>query len=64
MIKGWKVHHGVAKFAANALTLLCICEDADLTIREFAIHELVAGIAQWLRSTDEPEELDEVRAAG
>jgi hypothetical protein len=63
LTKGWSIHHGVAKFAANALTILCICEEAELAVREFAIQELVAGIAQWLQSTDEPEELDEVRAA-
>jgi hypothetical protein len=63
LTKGWNVHHGVAKFAANALTILSICEDADVGIREFAVDELVAGITQWLQSTDEPEELDEVWAA-
>ena len=58
--KGWGVHHGVAKFAANALTILCICEEAELSVRELAIDELVKGLAEWLKSEDDPEELDEV----
>lgn len=60
MKKGWNVHHGVAKFAANALTIMCICEDAVLAVRELAVDELVAGLGQWLKLDDEPEELDEV----
>ena len=58
--KGWLVHHGVGKFAANALTILCICEQARTGVRERAIDELMAGLLEWLRSEDTPEDLDEV----
>jgi len=58
--KGWLVHHGVGKFAANALTILCICEEANTGVRERAIDELMAGLLEWLRSDDAPEDLDEV----
>ena len=45
--KGWNVHHGVGKFAANALTILSISEAAVPAVREFAIDELLHGLAQW-----------------
>jgi hypothetical protein len=45
--KGWNVHHGVGKFAANALTILSISEAAAPAVREFAIDELLHGLAQW-----------------
>ena len=54
--KGWHVHHGVGKFAANAMTMLCICEPAAAPIRERAIDELLAGLAEWLRCEDGPHE--------
>ena len=62
--KGWAVHHGVGKFAANALTILAITESADSGVREHAVDELLGGMAEWLTQTDEPfepkEEVDEV----
>lgn len=58
--KGWSVHHGVAKFAANALTMLCICETAAGQIREFAIDETIQGLSEWLQKDDEAKEVDEV----
>ena len=59
--KGWLVHHGVGKFAANALTILCVCETAVLAVRELAFDELIAGLLEWLHSSDSPaEEVDEV----
>ena len=41
---GWSVHHGVAKFAANAITILGACETADPTIRILAIHSLLESL--------------------
>lgn len=58
--KGWLVHHGVGKFAANALTILCICEQANAGVRERAIDELLSGLLEWLRSEQANEEVDEV----
>ena len=58
--KGWLVHHGVGKFAANALTILCVCETAALKVREFAVDELLAGLVEWLHSEEQPQEVDEV----
>ena len=58
--KGWLVHHGVGKFAANALTILCICEQADSAVRKRAIEELLGGLLEWLRSDEAPTEVDEV----
>jgi len=58
--KGWNVHHGVGKFAANALTILSISEAAAPAVREFAIDELLHGLAQWLCDAEEPLEVDEV----
>ena len=58
--KGWSVHHGVAKFAANALTILCICESADTSVRAFALEQTLQGLSVWLQTSDEPEEVDEV----
>ena len=58
--KGWLVHHGVGKFAANALTILCICEQANRSVRERAIDELLGGLLAWLQSDEAPEEVDEV----
>ena len=58
--KGWLVHHGVGKFAANALTILCICEQAVPAVREHAIAELLSGLLEWLRSDDPPVDVDEV----
>lgn len=58
--KGWLVHHGVGKFAANALTILCICDQAASSVRERAIEELLGGMLEWLRSTEPPAEVDEV----
>ena len=58
--KGWLVHHGVGKFAANALTVLCICEQAVKSVRERAVDELLAGLLEWLRSDEAPAEVDEV----
>ena len=58
------MHHGVGKFAANALTILAITESADSGVREHAVDELLGGMAEWLTQTDEPfepkEEVDEV----
>jgi hypothetical protein len=58
--KGWLVHHGVGKFAANALTILCICEQAVPAVREHAIAELLSGLLEWLRSDDPAADVDEV----
>ena len=58
--KGWLVHHGVGKFAANALTILCICEQANSAVRDRAIEELLGGLLEWLRSEDAPTDVDEV----
>ncbi|KAL3893237.1 MAG: hypothetical protein SGPRY_014368 [Prymnesium sp.] len=58
--KGWLVHHGVGKFAANALTILCVCETAVCEVRERAIDELLAGLMEWLHSEEGPQEVDEV----
>lgn len=58
--KGWLVHHGVGKFAANALTILCVCETASKAVRERAFDELIAGIVDWLRNAEPPQEVDEV----
>lgn len=58
--KGWLVHHGVGKFAANALTILCICETAAVEVRTRAIDELLSGLVKWLHNTDPPQEVDEV----
>ena len=58
---GWLVHHGVGKFAANALTILCICEQAAASVRTRAIEELLSGLLEWLRSDEVPTtEVDEV----
>jgi len=38
---GWDVHHGVAKFAANALTILGSCETALPRIRVLAMRGLL-----------------------
>ncbi len=51
--KGWHVHHGVAKFAANSLTILCLCEEAVGEVRDLATTELLNGLAQWLQSEGE-----------
>ncbi|KAL1530928.1 hypothetical protein AB1Y20_001819 [Prymnesium parvum] len=59
--KGWLVHHGVGKFAANALTILCVCETAASAVRERAVDELLSGLVEWLHSEDSPQEdVDEV----
>ena len=51
--KGWHVHHGVAKFAANSLTILCLCEEAVGEVCDLATTELLNGLAQWLQSEGE-----------
>ena len=58
--KGWSVHHGVAKFAANALTILRITEQADANVRRAATDELLSGLHRWLDSEEPPAEVDEV----
>ena len=54
------MHHGVGKFAANALTILCICEKAAPAVRERAVEQLLTGMLEWLRSEEAPVDVDEV----
>ena len=49
VLHGWKVHHSVAKFAANALTILCLCDEADAAARKCAAAAMLAGMLHWLR---------------
>ncbi len=58
--QGWSVHHGVAKFSANALTILCICETAREEVRRLAIDELLSGLSAWLEVSLERVDSDEV----
>ena len=37
-----------------------ITEDAEKDIRSFAIDELLAGLAQWLKDEEGPQDTDEV----
>ena len=48
------------EIAANALTILCICEQANAGVRERAIDELLSGLLEWLRSEQANEEVDAV----
>ena len=43
----------MAKFAANSLTILCLCEEAVGEVRDLATTELLNGLAQWLQSEGE-----------
>lgn len=53
---GWSIHHGVAKFSANALTVLATCEGAKDELRREAVRLLLGGLLRWLLDpTREPE---------
>ena len=45
---GWKVHHGVAKFAANSLVILATCVEAKGSVRVAALEALYEGLRVWL----------------
>eukprot|EP00397_Hematodinium_sp_SG-2012_P001730 GEMP01001735.1.p1 GENE.GEMP01001735.1~~GEMP01001735.1.p1 ORF type:complete len:1162 (+),score=278.31 GEMP01001735.1:169-3486(+) len=45
---GWDVHHGVAKFAANALAVVALSDQAEDEVRRMAIRLLLSGMMQWL----------------
>lgn len=47
--RGWQIHHGVGKFAANALTVLATCEKADRAIRAKACDLLLDALGDWLK---------------
>eukprot|EP00756_Hemistasia_phaeocysticola_P026858 Hpha_TRINITY_DN16087_c4_g1::TRINITY_DN16087_c4_g1_i4::g.118606::m.118606/K12166/HACE1; E3 ubiquitin-protein ligase HACE1 len=59
---GWLMHHGVAKFSANALTILAASRGADNELRREAVRLLLGGMLRWLLDpTPEPENLPEER---
>ena len=60
LLHGWKVHHGVGKFAANALTILAICEDANTKVREAAVDAMLEGMLEWLHDSTNEKDTDEV----
>ncbi|GAB5363291.1 hypothetical protein AAMO2058_000870900 [Amorphochlora amoebiformis] len=47
--RGWQIHHGVGKFAANALTVLVTCENAEQKLRVKACNLLLDALAGWLK---------------
>mmetsp|Transcript_2436 Transcript_2436/g.3544 ORF Transcript_2436/g.3544 Transcript_2436/m.3544 type:complete len:992 (-) Transcript_2436:162-3137(-) len=47
--RGWQIHHGVGKFAANALTVLVTCESADEELRMYACQLLLEALGSWLK---------------
>jgi len=49
---GWTVHHGVGKFAANALAILAKASDAEPEARRTAINLLLSALTTWMRDTD------------
>mmetsp|Transcript_13943 Transcript_13943/g.21075 ORF Transcript_13943/g.21075 Transcript_13943/m.21075 type:complete len:998 (-) Transcript_13943:174-3167(-) len=49
MERGWQIHHGVGKFAANALTVLVTCEDVEEKVRLEACTKLLDGLSSWLQ---------------
>ena len=49
--RGWQIHHGVGKFAANALTVLATCEDAPTAHRQLACRHLLDAFGDWLRNS-------------
>ena len=57
---GWKVHHGVGKFAANALTIVATCETAAEGIRSRAVKGLLTTLEEWLGDHEGPRESDQV----
>lgn len=59
---GWRIHHGVAKFSANALAVLATCEGAQDNLRREAVRLLLGGLHRWLLDpTPEPENPPEDR---
>eukprot|EP00929_Paragymnodinium_shiwhaense_P078180 TRINITY_DN40481_c0_g1_i3.p1 TRINITY_DN40481_c0_g1~~TRINITY_DN40481_c0_g1_i3.p1 ORF type:complete len:1559 (-),score=419.77 TRINITY_DN40481_c0_g1_i3:124-4800(-) len=59
---GWRIHHGVAKFSANALTILATSEGAEDKLRRKAVRLLLGGLLRWLLDpTPEPEDPPEDR---
>jgi len=57
---GWTVHHGVGKFAANALVMVATSETADDDIRIAAVRVLLASMDEWFDDNEGPRELDQV----
>mmetsp|Transcript_3231 Transcript_3231/g.6343 ORF Transcript_3231/g.6343 Transcript_3231/m.6343 type:complete len:1014 (-) Transcript_3231:129-3170(-) len=47
--RGWQIHHGVGKFAANALTVLVTCENAEEKLRARACDLLLDALGGWLK---------------
>jgi len=45
---GWSIHHGVAKFSANALTILATSDGACDNLRREAVRLLLGGMLRWL----------------
>eukprot|EP00931_Biecheleriopsis_adriatica_P059447 TRINITY_DN35568_c0_g1_i1.p1 TRINITY_DN35568_c0_g1~~TRINITY_DN35568_c0_g1_i1.p1 ORF type:complete len:1427 (-),score=268.55 TRINITY_DN35568_c0_g1_i1:42-4298(-) len=59
---GWSIHHGVAKFSANALTILATSDGAEDSLRREAVRLLLGGMLRWLLDlTKEPENPPEDR---
>ncbi|CAK0796794.1 unnamed protein product [Prorocentrum cordatum] len=59
---GWSIHHGVAKFSANALTILATSDGAHDGLRREAVRQLLGGMLRWLLDpSPEPENPPEDR---
>ena len=48
---GWCVHHGVGKFAANALASLARAVDAEESVRATSARSLLSGLTMWLKDS-------------